>query len=129
MAKKGVVKWFSVEKGYGFITCEGTDYYFNVKEISGSELPGSGDKVVFEVAAGKKGDAAAKVMILSKQAPVPKQGQVQCPHCINNVYPRLVTDRGAASHNLCPLCGKVIKDFSPKRGVIGTLLMICLGHG
>ncbi|UUA74278.1 cold-shock protein [Cellvibrio sp. QJXJ] len=130
MTKKGAVKWFSYEKGYGFIASEGVDYYFNVKGISGVELPGSGDQVVFDVTTGSKGLAATRVIILSKQAAAPKAGQVPCPHCKNNVYPRLVTDHGSAAHSLCPICGKIIKDFgSVKRGVIGTLLITLLGLG
>ncbi|MGL6400073.1 cold shock domain-containing protein [Aeromonas veronii] len=37
---QGTVKWFSSEKGYGFITSEaGEDHYFNVQSINGASLP------------------------------------------------------------------------------------------
>ena len=52
---RGVVKWFSAEKGYGFITDEnGEDYYFNVQGIKGVALPSNGDSVSYGLKPGKK---------------------------------------------------------------------------
>ena len=110
---KGTIKWFSLEKGYGFITDDKCiDHYFSVRDVVGSELPSMGDKVHFEPAKGKKGPAAKSINILIKN-PIArtKPGQVICPHCATAVFPRLITDRGSALHSLCPLCGKMIKNF------------------
>lgn len=45
---KGTIKWFSTDKGYGFITGnDNQDRYFHVQAIVGSELPNPGDIVTF----------------------------------------------------------------------------------
>jgi cold shock CspA family protein len=60
----GKVKWFSKEKGYGFITdSKGQDYYFHVKNVKGSELPMDGAGVEFIARTGHKGLAASEVSI------------------------------------------------------------------
>ena len=61
----GVVKWFSAEKGYGFITPDdgGKDLFVHFSEIQGSgyRTLEEGQKVSFESQAGPKGPQAAKV--------------------------------------------------------------------
>ncbi len=60
----GVVKWFSDQKGYGFIEQEdGEDVFvhFSAIEGSGFRTLAEGDKVTFEVEQGTKGPAAANV--------------------------------------------------------------------
>lgn len=64
---QGTVKWFSPDKGYGFITSSvGEDHYFNVRDVVGACLPGTGDAVSFDSQAGSKGLRAAKVVITAK---------------------------------------------------------------
>lgn len=61
----GTVKWFSNEKGYGFITPEngGKDVFVHHTAIQGSGYKSlnEGDAVQFEVVKGPKGDQAANV--------------------------------------------------------------------
>ena len=61
----GTVKWFSSEKGYGFITPDngGKDLFVNHSEIqaSGYASLDDGQKVSFEVGSGKKGPCATNV--------------------------------------------------------------------
>ncbi|MGC1293918.1 MAG: cold-shock protein [Alloacidobacterium sp.] len=63
----GTVKWFSVEKGYGFITQNGGgDVFVHISALERSGLTGlsEGDRVLFDVAEGRKGPEAAKVRLV-----------------------------------------------------------------
>jgi CspA family cold shock protein len=65
---EGVVKWFSAEKGYGFVTPEdgGKDLFVHHSEIQGSGYKSldEGQKVSFETEQGPKGPQAVKVTAL-----------------------------------------------------------------
>lgn len=58
---QGMVKWFSVRKGYGFIESEGKDYFVHIKDIQDNSQLDKGDKVSFEAAEAPKGFKAIKV--------------------------------------------------------------------
>jgi len=62
---KGVVKWFSDQKGYGFIEQEnGEDLFVHFSSIMGDGFRtlAEGDEVTFEVGEGQKGPAAQNVV-------------------------------------------------------------------
>lgn len=62
---KGVVKWFSPEKGYGFITPEsGPDVFVHYSAIQGSGYRklDEGKQVEFEITEGPKGKQASGVV-------------------------------------------------------------------
>ena len=62
----GVVKWFSDQKGFGFITKEdGTDVFVHYSSIQadGFKSIQEGQKVSFDVVQGQKGPAATNVTI------------------------------------------------------------------
>ena len=64
---KGTVKWFSNQKGYGFIAQEsGNDVFVHHSEIQGNGFKSlsEGDSVEFEVAQGPKGLQAKGVVKL-----------------------------------------------------------------
>ena len=64
---KGTVKWFSNQKGYGFITSEsGSDVFVHHSAIQGDGYKSldEGQSVEFEVQQGPKGDQATKVVKL-----------------------------------------------------------------
>jgi len=64
---KGKVKWFSNEKGYGFITPEsGEDVFVHHKAIMGEGYKSldEGQEVEFEVEKGQKGLQAKNVVKL-----------------------------------------------------------------
>jgi cold shock protein len=62
---QGTVKWFSDEKGYGFITPDegGEDLFVHHTGISGSGYKNleEGQKVIYEATQGKKGMQAENV--------------------------------------------------------------------
>ena len=61
---EGTVKWFSNEKGYGFIEREGGDdvfVHFSAIAMEGYKTLTEGQKVEFEVVQGDKGLQAANV--------------------------------------------------------------------
>lgn len=65
---QGTVKWFSNEKGYGFIEREsGEDLFVHFSEISmdGYKTLTQGQRVEFEVSQGDKGLQASTVRPLS----------------------------------------------------------------
>ncbi|MFO7572242.1 MAG: cold-shock protein [Gaiellaceae bacterium] len=62
--EQGTVKWFSNEKGYGFIEREGGDdvfVHFSAIEMDGFKTLTEGQQVQFEVVEGPKGAQAANV--------------------------------------------------------------------
>ena len=65
---KGTVKWFSDQKGYGFITPdgEGKDVFVHHTGIEGEGFKTlkEGDKVEFEITKGNKGSQAERVRII-----------------------------------------------------------------
>ncbi len=64
---KGTVKWFSNQKGYGFITPEeGKDVFVHHSEIQGEgyKTLEEGQAVEFEIIDGEKGEQAKNVVKL-----------------------------------------------------------------
>ena len=58
---EGTVKWFSAEKGYGFIQQEsGDDVFVHKNDVSGALLQ-EGARVQFEIGEGNKGPCAKDV--------------------------------------------------------------------
>ncbi len=66
---QGTVKWFSDQKGFGFITPEGGKkdvfVHFSALQGEGFKTLAEGQLVSFEVVTGPKGEQAANVTKLS----------------------------------------------------------------
>lgn len=67
--ENGVVKWFNEEKGYGFISGNGKDYFVHFKEIvsEGFKSLKYGQHVSFKPATSPKGLIATSVVIEPRQ--------------------------------------------------------------
>ena len=64
---EGTVKWFSDQKGYGFIEQEnGPDVFVHHSAINadGFKSLKEGDRVTFDIEQGQKGPAAANVTVV-----------------------------------------------------------------
>jgi CspA family cold shock protein len=61
--QNGVVKWFNDQKGYGFISSRGDDYFVHFKEIQsdGFKSLKEGDKVRFTAESSPRGPLAKNV--------------------------------------------------------------------
>ncbi|MCO6419149.1 cold shock domain-containing protein [Siccirubricoccus sp. KC 17139] len=62
---RGTVKWYSAEKGFGFVSPEGggRDVFVHATALERSGLPplGEGQAVVMQVVQGKKGPEASSL--------------------------------------------------------------------
>lgn len=62
--KKGTVKWFNAEKGFGFISVDGEDdvfVHFSAIQGDGFKTLEEGQAVEFDVVEGARGPQAANV--------------------------------------------------------------------
>ncbi|MDO4719079.1 MAG: cold-shock protein [Peptostreptococcaceae bacterium] len=63
--KRGIVKWFNAEKGFGFISVEGEKdvfVHFSAIQSEGYRTLDEGQEVEFEIVDGEKGPQAANVV-------------------------------------------------------------------
>lgn len=64
MSRKGTVKWFNEEKGFGFITDENGDdifVHYSAIAMDGFKTLKEGEKVAFDAVESQKGLQAANV--------------------------------------------------------------------
>ncbi len=66
---KGTIKWFSDQKGYGFVTPEGGSkdifVHFSALQGEGFKTLSEGQLVSFDITQGPKGEQATNVVKLS----------------------------------------------------------------
>ena len=65
---QGTIKWFSDEKGYGFVTPDGGGkdvfVHFSALQGEGFKSLAEGQKISFDITQGPKGEQAANVVKL-----------------------------------------------------------------
>lgn len=113
----GKVKWFSPDRGYGFIYGEDDiERYVGVRDVNGADLPSNGDLVEFAHMDGKKGPRATNVDIVERQPDrsgnARRDDRVECPHCHKRMVPRQITYRGKVERSVCPFCSNTYQKFT-----------------
>ena len=65
---QGTIKWFSDQKGYGFVTPDGSGkdvfVHFSALQGEGFKTLAEGQRISFDITQGPKGDQAANVVKL-----------------------------------------------------------------
>ncbi|AUS68105.1 cold-shock protein [Escherichia albertii] len=126
----GVIKWFSEEKGYGFITDKNNkDYYFHVSDIKGALLPERGNNVHFEIETSPKGERARKIIVANNHENISSEERLDfCRNCNKKIYPRMITYQGTPQKTICPYCAGTIKKFEQDGSIfdlfIGLFILI-----
>lgn len=74
--KRGIVKWYSRGKGYGFITgVDGADVFLHKSGLAEEQAPRAGQLVEFAIGHGPRGAQAVEVEVLS--APITEDAGVK----------------------------------------------------
>ena len=126
---KGTVKWFSQEKGYGFIHDEAQeDRFFSIRDIVGVTLPGNGDRVSFDPETGNKGPKATLVNI-DKRSTSSQDERVTCNRCDKKMIPRIITGQTYSGtpepkKSICPFCGGIYRSFEKDNSTVIVIAII-----
>lgn len=122
---RGTVKWFSHERGYGFITDErDKDYYFAVQDFVGADLPHAGDEVEFRSTSTDRGLRAHSVRITNKANRARGDERETCDSCGKKMVPRIISYQGAVQRSVCPYCGETHRRFAIPRFILVALAMV-----
>ena len=121
----GTVKWFSEQKGHGYLVGEDEqEYHIPIKAVKGVVLPSNGDSVTFEPSSNDRGLTVKNLVIIAKNTATSTTNKAQnanqnqnndervtCLGCKKKMVPRLVFKSGRARRSICPYCATMYKDF------------------
>lgn len=105
---KGRVKFFSRNKGFGFIIDDsGVERYFNDNHVIG-DLPRKGELVEFEATDGGERPQADEVSVVVERMPQ----NTSCPNCqalgVPRIYRRNEFMMNPTTEHICAFCGEVM---------------------
>jgi CspA family cold shock protein len=128
--QKGTIKWFSQEKGYGFIDGnDGVRRFFHVADTVGDFSPKTGIFILFEPRQDRKGPRAVGVRLnpdsLMEVGPTHPDGRVSCPHCSRLIVPRMTFWYGRPNRSFCPYCAGEVRNFFSE-GPAGVFLRMII---
>jgi cold shock protein len=134
---RGRVKWFSTERGYGFITdVQNRAHRSTVRDVIGGALPTGCETTEFDPVSGDRGASARRVRVIAS-APVgwraarSQDDRVICRHCGRPMVPRVITYRGAVERTVCPFCANTHQDLNPTVSLsartVGWILLMAVG--
>ncbi|MDO4686574.1 MAG: cold shock domain-containing protein [Corynebacterium sp.] len=89
----GKVKWYSAERGFGFVTNPGADDCYVSKQVlpEGVEELHPGQRIEFDFAAGRKGPQALRVKVLEQPRVARKPQHKYKPEQLHGMILDLVT--------------------------------------
>jgi CspA family cold shock protein len=124
--QKGTIKWFSQEKGYGFIDGnDGVRRFFHVADTVGNFSPKTGNFILFEPREDRKGPRAIGVRLnpdsLVDVGRTFSDGRISCPHCSRLIVPRMTFWHGRPNRSFCPYCAGEVRNFF-REGPAGIFL-------
>jgi CspA family cold shock protein len=101
----GKVKWYDVEKGFGFLSRDdGGDVFVHKAALpAGVDKLRAGDRVEFGVAAGRKGDQALSVRVLvapPSVAKAAKEAARRSPDELHSMVEDMIKMLDAVQHDL-----------------------------
>ena len=115
---KGTIKFYSSEKGYGFIYIKHSreDMYFHINDWKNQTPPVINDDVEFETTISKGKFKAINIRVIKSSTEKKEENfaknddRVICPGCDKKIV-LVITDRETPMRSICPYCATEIVKF------------------